>query len=298
MGGMAQMMQNCGMAEMMQNMQNMAQQQHTTVPKGEDFPQAPVSFGSSGPGVEQLQRQLIDLGLLTPEAIRYRAGFFGPKTRAAIAELQTALGSEPSGIFDEALRTHLVEQLSAIRGTSFPEAPAANPWSEPAVEPKAPEPENVQAAAESVPEAEVPEVPAEMPEVPAEMPAPVVVEDEVPASVVDEAAAAEQVAQDAEANERAALLIAMGFSEQQVEGALAATQGSLERAADWLFVNRSEVQEVMPAEPQFPVEWEALLADLEEMGFETQSSKEALFETKGDVKEAVRTLISAERQNK
>jgi len=283
---------------MMQNMQNMAQQQHTTVPEGEDFPQAPVSFGSSGPGVEQLQHQLIELGLLTPEAIRYRAGFFGPKTRAAIAELQTALGSEPSGVFDEALRSHLVEQLSAIRGTSFPEAPAANPWSEPAVEPKAPEPENVQAAAAPVPEVEVPEVPAEMPEVPAEAPAPVVVEDKAPVVVDDEAAAAEQVAQDAEANERAAMLISMGFSEQEVEGALAATQGSLERAADWLFVARSEAQEAAPAESQFPVEWEALLADLEEMGFETQSSKEALFKTKGDVKEAVRTLISAERQNK
>lgn len=106
-----------------------------------------------------------------------------------------------------------------------------------------------------------------------------------------------------EANERAALLISMGFSEEEVEGALAATQGSLERAADWLFVARAEAKEPEAApeaapKPVFPEEWAQLLADLEEMGFETQSSKDALVETNGDVKEAVKALIRAERETK
>merc|ERR1719158_2416634 len=61
-----------------------------------------------------------------------------------------------------------------------------------------------------------------------------------PAAAAEAAAvdAAAKAAEEAEANERAALLISMGFSEDQVKGALEATKGSLERAADWLFVNR------------------------------------------------------------
>merc|ERR1711871_218559 len=124
------------------------------------------------------------------------------------------------------------------------------------------------------------------------------------------AEAAEQAAKDAESQERAALLLQMGFSEEQVQGALEATQGSLERAADWLFVNvpQTEPEEVVPVvqpvvepvvqdvvEAAFPEEWEQLAADLEEMGFNAMRAKEQLVKAEGNFKLAIKALVEAER---
>merc|ERR1719327_801081 len=124
------------------------------------------------------------------------------------------------------------------------------------------------------------------------------------------AEAAEQAAKDAESQERAALLLQMGFSEEQVQGALEATQGSLERAADWLFVNvpQTEPEEVVPVvqpvvepvvedvvEAAFPEEWEQLAADLEEMGFNAMRAKEQLVKAEVNFKLAIKALVEAER---
>merc|ERR1712196_755693 len=111
---------------------------------------------------------------------------------------------------------------------------------------------------------------------------------------------------DAESQERAALLLQMGFSEEQVQGALEATQGSFERAADWLFVNvpQTEPEEVVPVvepvvedvvEAAFPEEWEQLAADLEEMGFNAMRAKEQLVKAEGNFKLAIKALVEAER---
>merc|ERR1711871_1675297 len=52
-----------------------------------------------------------------------------------------------------------------------------------------------------------------------------------------EAAQATPAVNEVTADQRVALLTSMGFSAEEVAGALEATSGSLERAADWLFVN-------------------------------------------------------------
>merc|ERR1711959_743997 len=65
--------------------------QREQTPRGDELPAAPLSFGSSGPGVEQLQRAFISLGHLDAEAIRWRAGVFGPRTHAAVKALQGKL---------------------------------------------------------------------------------------------------------------------------------------------------------------------------------------------------------------
>merc|ERR1712216_356614 len=63
-------------------------------------------------------------------------GFYGPKTRAAVAELQGAMGADATGVFDEALRAHLVEQLAVMRGDDLYDEPAPAPAPAPAAEPE------------------------------------------------------------------------------------------------------------------------------------------------------------------
>merc|ERR1712146_477634 len=110
---------------------------------------------------------------------------------------------------------------------------------------------------------------------------------------VEKTSQVEQNEQDTEADSRAALLISMGFSVDEVAGALAATWGSLERAADWLFVARAEAKaKEEAAEEEFPAEWDAIVLDLKEMGFEETPAKNALKQVNGEMKEAVKALVS------
>jgi len=241
------------------------------IQEGEDFPAAPLDFGARGPGVAQLQKQFIELGLLHPAAIRCGVGFYGPFTRRAVAELQEALGMEVTGTFDDKVRTHLVEQLASMRGQVVA-APEEKVAEEKVAEEKV--------AEEKVAEDEVVEV-----EIPVEVEEKVVEEEPVPVSDAQ-----------VEADERAALLIAMGFSEQEVSGALEATKGSLERAADWLFVARAEAHEEQEEDQEiFPAEWEGFVEDLKEMGFEEEKAREALKQVDGQLKDAIKALVVAER---
>merc|ERR1712146_258495 len=91
---------------------------------------------------------------------------------------------------------------------------------------------------------------------------------------------------------RTVLLREMGFSEQQIEGALEATHGSLERAADWLYLQRTDGQQEA-VEEAFPVEWNGLLRDLQDMGFEGMEAKAALQQANGELKDAVKALVAA-----
>lgn len=240
-----------GMMGMMGMMSGMGH--HAPVEEGLLLPEAGISRGARGPGVAQLQRALISLGLMDEAAVRWGVGMYGPFTTQTIAQLQQEAGKEPTGEFDSEVRAHLVGLL----GGGEPSAPA-----------------DVQ---ESVPEHEKEESTL------------------APVEDVDP----EQVAQQAEADERTAMLMAMGFSEEDVTRALAATQGSLERAADWLFVSRSEAEpEVFPEVPEpevFPEEWQEVLDDLQEMGFLEDAAKQALKDFHGDLKEAVKALVKGER---
>lgn len=244
-GGMPAFMQ-----AMQQGMQRM--QQHMTpaqAAKGDTLPEAPLSRGARGPGVAQLQAQLIELGALSPDAIRFHAGMYGPRTCTAIAEVQRVMGNlEPSGDFDDAVRAHLLQRLSSNPETevSAPTTESAQEW-----------------------------------------------------TAVEKAD---------DADENAAVLISMGFGEHDVAAALDATKGSLERAADWLFVNSTQEKlqedtglkdsEEFPAVPLFPAEWESELNDMLDMGFDEVASRQVLSQNAGNFKESIRTLVQAERKSR
>jgi len=237
------------------------------VAEGSLLPAAPLSRGARGPGVAQLQSLLIQLGVMHPGAVRFCMGMYGPRTTQAIAAIQSELQAEPTGQYDELVRAHLLSKLGVATSEE-----AAVPQQE-EVEPVAPEAFQLP----EVPRLEVPQQAAE-----------------------DVAQEAEMVARAAEREERANLLVAMGFSETEVEGALSATQGSLERAADWLFVARKEAEEaeaeaLAAAKAAFPVEWAAVLSDVIDMGFNEEAAKEAIKAADGNLKAAVKTLVSEER---
>merc|ERR1712196_25036 len=81
--------------------------------------------------------------------------------------------------------------------------------------------------------------------------------EETKATEATEATEAEAVVAKAEENERMATLLSMGFDEEQVRAALDASHGSLERAADWLFVTMNtpdDTEASQDAFPQVPVE--------------------------------------------
>merc|ERR1711871_934578 len=112
-----------------------------------------------------------------------------------------------------------------------------------------------------------------------------------------EAAQATPAVNEVTADQRVALLTSMGFSAEEVAGALEATSGSLERAADWLFVNRQAPEPKPEPEPEFLPEWESLLRDLVEMGFVEPQARKQVIASEGNVKQAIKALVEAERQH-
>lgn len=88
------------------------------MPRGEILPTPEFEAGSSGPGVEQLQRFLIARGLMSESAIRWRAGVFGPRTAQALHNYQASkqLRVIP-GCFDTVTRASLLADLAAANGT-------------------------------------------------------------------------------------------------------------------------------------------------------------------------------------
>merc|ERR1712225_188703 len=122
-----------------------------------------------------------------------------------------------------------------------------------------------------------------------------------------------------EDEQKLVLLCEMGFEAQSAKEALAATKGSVERAADRLFnaANESSFEFVNVPHPEpdsaeepvmaeedavadepvaSPVfEHEELLSNLLEMGFEDAAGRDALMQTNGAFKEAVKLLVKNER---
>jgi len=285
-----------------------AQQQQT--PCGEELPAAPLAFGASGPGVEQLQRALIRLGHLQESAIRWRAGFFGPLTHSAIKKLQNQLGLEASGTMDDALREQLLAQLRNADAPPAEKKPAAS--------------EETPAA----PEEATPPAPFGFAGLDADATAQlaaalgsfkgVFLGNAGNGSAEEEGVAASPTASvSKDDEEKIMLLCEMGFDAHSAKEALIATKGSVERAADRLFsefvsvdespfefvsvpseseeISATEEQAAAAAFPNPPFEYEELLANLSEMGFDEAAGRDALLQTNGAFKEAVKLLVKNER---
>merc|ERR1712159_919117 len=120
------------------------------------------------------------------------------------------------------------------------------------------------------------------------------------------AAAAEKAAQEAAADEaRAELaeqLVAMGFEAQMALTALVATNGNMDEAINIMLQQppaEAPEEPPVPAEPEWHEEWDQMLEELVEMGFECESiNRTMISEHKGNLKDAVKGLIDHERANR
>jgi peptidoglycan hydrolase-like protein with peptidoglycan-binding domain len=70
--------------------------------------------GASGPEVETLQDQLIELGHLRPAEKAGGPGTFGPRTERALSELQSINGLEVTGVLDSASRDALHQLMRGV----------------------------------------------------------------------------------------------------------------------------------------------------------------------------------------
>jgi len=94
------------------------------VQPGAVLPDAPLSIGSRGPGVAQLQEFLIKHGLLQRSR---RVDFFGPRTSTAIQAFQSIKGvatTSPRGEYDDATRDALLTLETPSRAADVPESAA------------------------------------------------------------------------------------------------------------------------------------------------------------------------------
>ena len=112
-------------------------------------------------------------------------------------------------------------------------------------------------------------------------------------TIAEAVCGAEDRAREADVAAKCALLIDMGFGEEEVAEALEHTKGSLERAADFLFTRRQERE---AEDAAFPAEWAESVEDLVEMGFGEQQATKAIKESQGDLKAAIKALVAAERE--
>jgi peptidoglycan hydrolase-like protein with peptidoglycan-binding domain len=74
----------------------------------------PLARGCTGSGVRDLQRKLVALGYLSPEAAASGPGVFGPRTAEAVRTFQLRHGLRPSGV----VGTHTQGALAKALGAS------------------------------------------------------------------------------------------------------------------------------------------------------------------------------------
>jgi hypothetical protein len=98
------------------------------VPRGNLLPDAPLVPGSFGPGVEQLQQTLIDLGIMPARAIRWRSGFYARNTLFAIASLfnEETDDHQDRGIYTTAIRERLLRMLGEQQQQAMPTSKPSN----------------------------------------------------------------------------------------------------------------------------------------------------------------------------
>ena len=85
------------------------QRQPQCIGAGTTLPPAGAARGAYGPGIVQIQHSLISIGAMHPSAIRFRAGYFGPCTEAAIHGLARSSG----GVFTDDVRNQVLACLAA-----------------------------------------------------------------------------------------------------------------------------------------------------------------------------------------
>jgi len=106
---------------------------------------------------------------------------------------------------------------------------------------------------------------------------------------------------DASGSSKRAFLLELGFEDKAISEAFQAA-GSWETTANWLLettdVRRADSNAEADATPHFPSEWEGFLRDCIDMGFTKDASRSALQQSHGDVKQAVKALVEAEREGK
>jgi len=108
-------------------------------------------------------------------------------------------------------------------------------------------------------------------------------------------------------------LAAMGFEHAAARDALVSTEGNLERAVNVLLTQPPSPPALVEVEPeaapepdtlsedstQWNADWDDLLAELTEMGFDDEiANRTVLAEANGDVKDAVKELVSRERMHR
>lgn len=102
----------------------------------------------------------------------------------------------------------------------------------------------------------------------------------------------------------------MGFDEPTAATALDATAGNVEQAIMLLLSDPPAAPAVAETDgtisedsteypPVWNTEWDSLLEELEEMGFsDSEANRVVLSDANGDVKDAVKELVSRERTNR
>ncbi|MFH1184885.1 MAG: GH25 family lysozyme [Chloroflexota bacterium] len=73
-----------------------------------EVPRPPLAPGDRGIQVLKLQDLLVRFSFMTNAQVSFGPGIFGPRTKAALINMQAALGLPSSGIYDEAARSALI----------------------------------------------------------------------------------------------------------------------------------------------------------------------------------------------
>jgi GH25 family lysozyme M1 (1,4-beta-N-acetylmuramidase) len=92
-----------------------------------EVPTPPLSMGDSGNQVLKLQDVLVQQGFMTTEQAGGGPGVFGPRTRAALASMQAALGCPSTGTFDDATRAAVIGRYYAVEAGGPIEVTPAGP---------------------------------------------------------------------------------------------------------------------------------------------------------------------------
>ena len=79
-----------------------------------EVPTPPLASGDSGIQVLKLQDLLVRFAFMTNAQISVGPGIFGPRTKAALINMQAALGLPSSGLYDEDTRTAVIGRYYAL----------------------------------------------------------------------------------------------------------------------------------------------------------------------------------------
>jgi hypothetical protein len=96
--------------------------------------------GATGAGVRELQRKLIALGYLSPEAAASGPGVFGPRTEEAVRAFQKRHGLKMTGVVGTFTQAALTAALERVAAAGLPGAAPSPPPASSSVAPQLPAP--------------------------------------------------------------------------------------------------------------------------------------------------------------